>query len=348
MTKGKVRPLVSFAAICAIAAAGCAQQIAQDSHSGPDAKAKGAKRIHLGDDGEGTAKGVVTYPGGDRVDWKVFEIPKTGDIDLTLRWTPPRPGEDLAMNILDDTFHVVRRVAPTPDSAKTKKTAQLTAVPAGKYYVQVYAPQRGDAADYELNVKYTEQRAGGIAPTSSEPIPNPPRLAAIPGAPAGAAGAGGGDKSKPKGSKENPCQVGEQCPAGSLYVNPGCPTADPMPIGTPCPPQPVINPACPDAGPLMPGAPCPPVIVKKLATIIERRMSGGEVEIIIDKGSNQGVAKGWTGIVYKGKAGTTPLAKGEFVIYKVTDNESYAKVKGLTLDTFTNNRRVELTSPPPK
>ncbi len=344
MTKGKVRPLVSLAAICAFA--GCAQQIAQDAHSGPDAKAKGAKRIRLGDDGEGLAKGVVTYPGGDRVDWRVFEIPKTGDVELTLKWLPARTGEDLAFNVLDDTFHVVRRVAPTPDSGKSKKNAELSALPSGKYYLQIYAPERGDAGDYELQVKWTESRAGGIAVNNAEPIPNPPRLPAVPGVVATTSGAN--DKSKPKGSKENPCQVGEQCPAGSLYVNPGCPTADPMPIGTPCPPQPVINPACPDAGPLMPGAPCPPVIHKKQAKIIERQMAGAEVIITLDKGQNQGVTKGWTGVVFKGKAGTTPINGSEFTIYKVTDNESYGKIKKLPLDTFTENTRVELTSPPPK
>jgi hypothetical protein len=339
-----VRPLVSFAAICALGA-GCAQTIAQDAHSGSDGKSKGAKRIHLGDDGEGRAKGIVTYPGGDRVDWKVFEIPRAGDVDVTLRWSPPKAGEDLAFNILDDTFHVVRRVAPTPDSGKTKKNAQLSNTSAGKYYLQIYAPERGDAGEYDVDVKWTESRAGGIV-VAGDPIPNPPRLAAVPGVVAGADKPA--DKSKPKGSKENPCQVGEACAPGALYVNPGCPTADPMPIGTPCPPQPVINPACPDAGPLMPGAPCPPVILKKQAKIIERRMSGSDVEIILDKGQNQGVGKGWTGVVWKGKTGNTALNKGDFVIYKVTDNESYAKIKGLPLDTFTDNTRVELTSPPPK
>src|SRR5262249_29198467 len=171
MTKGKVRPLVSLAAICALAA-GCAQQIAQDAKTGPDGKSKGAKRIHIGDDGEGVAKGVVTYPGGDRVDWKMFEIPKAGDVDVTLRWAPPRAGEDLAFNVLDDTFHVVRRVAPTPDAGKTKKSAELTNLPAGKYFVQVYAPSRGDAGEYEVRVKWTEGRPGGIVASNAEPIPN--------------------------------------------------------------------------------------------------------------------------------------------------------------------------------
>jgi hypothetical protein len=273
----------------------------------------------------------------------MFEVPKAGDVEITLSWAPPKDGEDLAMNVLDDTFHVVRRVAPTPDSGKTKKTAQLTNLQPGKYYVQVYAPGRGDAGDYEVRVHWSEARAPGSTLVNAEPLANPPRLPAIPGVVAG-----GGGKTGPKGSKDNPCQVGEACAPGALYVNPACPTADPMPIGSPCPPQPVINPACPDAGPLMPGAPCPPVIVKKAAKIIERQLQGQEVQITLDKGSNQGIQKGFTGVVFKGRAGNTPLPNSEFVIFKVTENESYAKLKKVPLESLTDNVRVELTSPPPK
>jgi hypothetical protein len=332
----------------ALASAGCSMNIAQDAKTGPDGKAKGAKKIRIGDDGEGTSKGVVTYPGGDRVDWRMFEIPKAGDVTVNLKWVPAKPGEDLAFNVFDDTFHVIRRVAPTPDSDKVRKTAELSALTPGKYYVQIYAPGRGDAGEYEVNVHWSEARAPGSTVLNADPLPNPPRLPAVPGAVSAAAGGAAPDKSKPKGSKDNPCQVGEACAPGALYVNPACPTADPMPIGSPCPPQPVINPACPDAGPLMPGAPCPPVIVKKTGKIIERQQQGQEVQITLDKGSNQGIQKGWTGVVFKGKTGNTPLANSEFVILRVTETESYAKLKKVTLEALGENVRVELTSPPPK
>src|SRR6267378_2482841 len=99
MTIGSMtmRPLACLGLAAALGLGGCSMNVAQDVKSGPDAKAKGAKKIRVGDDGEGAAKGVVTYPGGDRVDWKVFEIPKAGDVEVTLRWTPPREGEDLSM-----------------------------------------------------------------------------------------------------------------------------------------------------------------------------------------------------------------------------------------------------------
>jgi hypothetical protein len=343
MTTGHVNRSFDLAFVLAAAVAlggGCSMPVAQDVKSGPDAKAKGAKKIRIGDDGEGTAKGVVTYPGGDRVDWKMFEIPKAGDVEVALKWEPAREGEDLSFNVLDDSYHVVRRIAPAPDSGKTSKKADLSLQP-GKYYVQIYASSRGDAGEYEVKVHWTESR--GQIVVNAEPLPNPPRLPAVPGV---TASAGGGDKSKPKGSKENPCQVGEVCAPGALYLNPACPTADPMPIGSPCPPQPIVNPTCPEAGPIMPGAPCPQM--KKPARITERQQQGQEVQITIDKGTKQGIAKGFTGVVFKGRAGTTPLPNGDFVIFKVTENESYAKLKKVSLGDLTDNVRVELTSPPPK
>jgi len=342
MTTGTVHRSLRFSAALLLAA-GCSMNVVQDVKSGPDAKAKGAKKIRIGDDGEGTAKGVVTYPGGDRVDWKVFEIPKSGDVEVALKWEPPRVGEDLSFNVLDDTFHIVRRVAPAPDSGKTSKKAELTNLQPGKYYVQIYASTRGDAGEYEVKVHWAEAR--GPIVVNADPLPNPPRLPAVPGV---VAGNGTADKSKPKGSKENPCQVGEACAPGALYVNPACPQADPMPVGSPCPPQPVINPACPDAGPLMPGVPCPQVIVKKAAKIIERQVQGQEIQITLDKGANQGIQKGFTGVVFKGRSGTATVPNSDFVIFKVTENESYAKLKKVPMDALGDGARVELTSPPPK
>ena len=53
----------------ALLVSACPKTVPQDSKSGEDAKPKGAKAITL-DNNEGSARGIVTYPGGDRVDWK--------------------------------------------------------------------------------------------------------------------------------------------------------------------------------------------------------------------------------------------------------------------------------------
>src|SRR5437764_781131 len=95
----RVAPFVAFVWL----SAGCAHNVGQDEHSGADAKEKGAKVITL-ENGEGKAKGIVTYPGGDRVDWKVVDLPadKRGKLDVKLTWTPPRPGLQLAFEVFDE------------------------------------------------------------------------------------------------------------------------------------------------------------------------------------------------------------------------------------------------------
>jgi hypothetical protein len=342
MTREAVRPLVSLAAFSLLA--GCVSNIKQDAHSGPDGRAKGASIIKLDDDGEGSSKGIVTYPGGDRVDWKVFEIQKPGDVEIALKWVSPRPNLDLSMNILDDTFHVVKRLAPA-DGSKQRKSAELPKLQPGKYYVQVYASTRGDAGEYEVDVKWTEARATVAPIVNAEPIPNPPRLPAVPGVVAAKDGGGGGNgipEGQP-GSKSNPCQTGQACPPNAFFINMLCPEAGGMPQGTPCPPKPVINPACPEAGPLLPETPCPQKA--RAAKIIERQISGSETVVTLDKGSQQGIGKGWTGIVYVGKTGTKLLKGSEFTIFKVTEDESYGKIR-LPIDTLGENFRVELKSPP--
>ena len=55
--------------------ASCANNVPQDKTTGPDGSRKGAKELVL-DNGEAKATGIVTYPGGDRVDWKLIQLPE--------------------------------------------------------------------------------------------------------------------------------------------------------------------------------------------------------------------------------------------------------------------------------
>lgn len=341
MTRETVRPIFALAAAWLLA--GCPSVVKQDSKTGTDGKADGAEKIELSDEGEGSDSDNVTYPGGDRVNWKMFDVPGDGDVEISLKWTSPRPNLDLSMNILDDTFNIVKRVAPEDGSGKTRKSAEFPAEK-GTYYVQVYASGRGDAGDYTLDVTWTKKRPIVV---EGPPLPNPPRLPAIPGAVATAGGGGGAPGTGPKGSATNPCKVGENCPPGAAYVNPACPDAPPAPIGTPCPPPPALNPMCPEAGLLAPGAPCPPkVIPPRAGRITEVSMSGQEIVVTIDKGSNQGIGKDWTGVVFVGKSGTKVLPNSDFKIFKVTEDESYGKIRKLSRDDLGDNARVELRAPP--
>lgn len=175
------------ALVLALAVAGCAKNVDQDGDSGKDYRYRGAKKIEL-KEGEGRSrKDIVTYPGGDRVDWKVFEVPKgkNGTIKVRLRFSPPRPDLDLAFDVYDEFFHRVARGKPTPGSGKRLKKVTIKDAAPGKYYVQVYAPTRGDAGTYRVMVEFKEAQvvvAAAETDTPPEPsdIPDPPTLPAIP------------------------------------------------------------------------------------------------------------------------------------------------------------------------
>jgi hypothetical protein len=112
----------------ALAVGGCPKNVPQDSKSGEDATYKGAREIKL-ENNEAKSRGIVTYPGGDRVDWKVIELPKdkAGTLKLTLRWVPPRPGLDLSFDVFNEWNHVVQSAKPNKRKRSRKTSKTVTA-----------------------------------------------------------------------------------------------------------------------------------------------------------------------------------------------------------------------------
>jgi len=157
----------------------CLLNVSQKANSGKDRRWKGAKKVKLDESGEGKVRGIVTYPGGDRVDWKVVEMPDKGKLKIRLKWKPPRKGLDLAFNVYDQYLKRIKRAKPTPRKNKRSKRVKIRNVEKGKYYIQIYAPRRMDAGKYTLNVQF---KKGPPNPPDAGPldIPNPPKLAAIP------------------------------------------------------------------------------------------------------------------------------------------------------------------------
>lgn len=181
-----VRKTCGIAALTAIAVClgACLTNVPQNKRSGKDSKFRGAKRIRV-EDGEGRSRrDIVTYPGGDRVDWKVFEIPAGGRGTLTvkLKFKPPRPGLDVAMRIYNQFFERVGQAKPSPGTGKVSKTVKISGAEAGmKYFVQVYAPRRIDAGRYRVLVRFKEAKAIEVAPqVAVADLPDPPKLPAIP------------------------------------------------------------------------------------------------------------------------------------------------------------------------
>ena len=180
---GPRRVLERLALACLIVAlSSCARNIGQDKATATDGRVKGAKQMTL-ENGEAKASGIVTYPGGDRVDWKVIDLPekRRGKLDVKLSWTPPRPGLQLAFDVFDEWNNQVGGSKKTSKKRAKGKTRTDTVVDAkGKYFIRVYAVGRGDAGKYKLTVEFKETVAGLTFDPLKLEISDPPKLAAVP------------------------------------------------------------------------------------------------------------------------------------------------------------------------
>ena len=340
-----------------LVALSCASNISQDAHTGADGKQKGAKPVTL-ENGEGKAKGIVTYPGGDRVDWKLVELPdKTrGQLDIKLDWKPPRPGLQLAFDVFDEWNTPIT----TSKKSGKKSTARVRTATIddakGKYYIRVYAVGRGDAGKYNLTVDFTP-KAGVITDLTKVEIADPPKLAAIPEAEIPC-------DEFTFDPKNKACQ--SVCPQQNAPPGwPGCKGKCPDPPDVnnqacwakmPCPKPPNRNvlackpkdfPKCPDINNPDPDNPnCDHATAAPVtARVIHNEIQGTDTLITISAGSDQGVGKGWSGHVLRGDT-DTPIEGGDVTVIRVTKRDTVGKVH-LTTDIIAQNPRVKL-APPPK
>jgi hypothetical protein len=338
--RSRLRPgLGALLLVAAFGFGACARNVVQDSASGKDAKVKGAKKIKIEND-EGRARDIVTYPGGDRVDWKLVELPegKKGTLDVQVRWQAPRPGLDLAFEVYDQYFQRVGRAKPSPGSGKRSKRAKVNGAE-GKMYLMVYAPERGDAAKYTVTVRFKERKQGAVMDASAidKEILDPPVLPAIPEGDATAVAGAAGGAGAPAGAGVG----GAGAPAGAGGMPPG---------GGGAPMDPTMGQGGQGGGGMGGGgmggggqggggatAPAGPIN----GTIVAQQIQGDFVIITINRGKSSGVGQGWKGQILQ--SGTKkPLVNGSFTVIKVTERQSISKVK-LSLDAINANRDVTLS-----
>ncbi len=166
-----------------VALAACASHVSQDRSTGPDGKITGALPLPLAE-GQGKVRGVVSYPGGDRVDWTVIALPAklSGKLDLELSWTAPRPGLELRFDVFDGINVPVTGLGMSYGSKPLMRSASVDGA-AGTYYIRVYAPRRIDAGEYTLQATFTPSyRCVLEVDDPFEGIEDPPPLPAVPSA----------------------------------------------------------------------------------------------------------------------------------------------------------------------
>ncbi|HEU0034133.1 MAG TPA: hypothetical protein VFQ53_26075 [Kofleriaceae bacterium] len=353
---GPCRFIMGLVALIALVGlAGCARNISQEKATAADGKIKGAKPLQF-ENGEARSSGIVTYPGGDRIDWKVVELPekKKGDLDLKLTWTPPRPGLQLAFDVFDEWNTLVLSSKKSSKKSKSRVRTETLKNAKGKYFIRVYAVNRGDAGKYKLTLEFKEAVAGVMFDPLKLEIADPPKLAAVPDIEQGcdeftfdpkvpacklvcpAVGA-------PPGW---PACKGK-CPSPPTVDEPACWATMPCPKGAPderikaCKPK--DWPPCPDKkNPDESNPNCRVKAAPVVGRIIGKEVQGGDLIIRIGIGSDQGVSKGWVGTVIKGPDLTDrAVPGGDVSIVRIDKAVTVARIK-LTADQIAATPYVRL------
>ena len=289
----------------------CAHDVPQDRATGPDGRIKGARPIAL-EHGEGRARDVVTYPGGDRIDWKVIELPegKSGRLDLQMTYTTPRPGLRVTFDVFDQ-WHTP--IAAALGGRGRTRSARITEA-RGRYFVRVYAPRRGDAGSYKLVAAFQEDVPPIIFNPLTMDVPPPPKLPAVPEPPSTCEVFSAADPA---------CQ--DRCPPGAPPQWRGCvaPATTPPPVVAPTPP---VVPA--------------PVAEPIVARVLKIDVVDSSLVVTVGAGKDHGVDMTWKAAVLRGTS-SRPLPGGGATLVRVDRRVTVLKVK-LPGDLLRENPTIRL------
>lgn len=315
--------------MCVVVALGaCASNVSQDRATGPDGRIKGARPLVL-EDGEGQARDVVTYPGGDRVDWKSIVLPegKRGRLALKMTFATPRPGLRVSFDVFDQWN---QPVAGARGGRGRIRAATITNA-RGTYFVRVYAPRRGDAGAYKLSAEFVED----VVPTIPDPrtleIPDPPRLPAVP-EPASTCAV--------FSASDPVCQ--DACPPGAPPNWKGCQPPPPPPPTT-CAVFEATNPVC--ASVCAPGSPATwPACIKPPEPVVARVLTVGissrGLEVTVGAGTESGITKTWKANVLRGTTDAL-LSGGSAKVIRVNKRTTVLEVN-VTADLLRENPMIRL------
>lgn len=296
----------------------CANNVPQDRKTGPDGKVKGAQEVSL-KDGSATIRGIVTYPGGDRIDWKKIVLPENakGTLDLKMTYTTPRPDLKATFDVFDQWYQPIQQTA----SGRGRNKNMTIGKAKGTYFVRVYAPRRTDAATYVIEASF-EPDIVIDTDMSKVQVPDPPKLASVP-------------------DPDPDCLVAYDA------ANPAC--KDKCAPGSPKNHKGCQAPPGPDQPPVVVTPPPPPPEVKKpvVARVMKPEVQAdGTIIVTIGAGSDHGVDKDWkAGSLLRGDSRdpNQKLSGATLTIIRVDRRTTIAKLRpGITSDVLKENSNVVL------
>ncbi len=298
----------------------CANNVSEKRKTGLDGTIKGARELVL-EEGVGKQRDIVTYPGGDRIDWKKVVLPEKtkGTLDLKMKYTTPRPDLKVTFDVFDQWHHPVNKKV----AGKGRNKSMTIGKAKGTYYVRVYAPRRTDAATYVLEASFQPEATTSGPPLDQVPIPDPPRLPEVPEPDPQCLAAY--DKTNPN------CE--NTCAPGSPKKHPGCAKPGDAP-----PTPPVVT-----TPPVVEPPPAKPVIARVVNKEVQ---SDGTIIVTHGAGSEHGIGKEWTkGSLLKGDT-KDPKAKypnGTVTVLQVDKRTTKVKLRqGITSDVLRDNDKVVL------
>lgn len=331
----------------------CAHNTPQDKRTGADGRAKGALPMTLVNN-QARTRGIVTYPGGDRVDWKSLELPANakGRLEFKLTWDVPRPGLRLGFDVFDAYYKPVA-ASNNPRRGGRRVRDVVVENAQGKYFIRVYADRRRDAGRYKLVATLSPQEDRPDFDPLTLKVSDPPPLADAPEAVEPCTNENFDVKKKecktfcpdprslaPRDWK--PCAKICDTPDAenpACWPTMKCPLDKPDTRITDCTPDkfPPCNPAAPAGNPN-----CKPKAI--VARVQKNQLGSGGLEISIPAGSEQLVTKQWTAFVLQGMQGDNRLPNGAVKILRV-DRTTTKGVVQLTTDQIRLNPRVKLVPP---
>jgi len=346
-----------------VVGAACANNVKQNKATGPDGVAKGAAPLKLEEQEredpkaapafKGESKGIVTYPGGDRIDWKVIQLPEQqlGTLDLKMTWTAPRPGLRLAFDMFD------AKGKPVPAKlGKTSRSRDASIDAAkGKYFIRVYAETRGDAGAYKLVAAFTPVVPRSTPDLTKVDLPLPPALPAIEIKTCKRYDAADPEcaktchKDAPSGAKGCPpchkfardnADCTDLCVSGAPASWPAC-----VALRPPCETFDRADPKCTDLCPK--SAPASWPACKKLRPVVAEHVRntivGDEVEVLLKLGTDHGVTNSWRAVLLDGKK-DVPLPGTAGRVVESSGPAVKVRFK-VTLTVTRDNPRVRLSPP---